>query len=154
MLKGLLWPGLVGLLLLGHLIVLPWAWIQVSTAPVRYPARRVPAAPVALVLGAGLHAGFDTWDSCVRARRLFGVRRAIVVTQLFHLPRAVALCRAAGIETAGVGHDSASTAEATTDAGYLREVGASAKALSDLVRKPPPRFLGPPEPGLRRALGE
>jgi vancomycin permeability regulator SanA len=109
----------------------------------------VPAAKVVLD-----YAGFDTWDSCVRARRLFGVRRAIVVTQLFHLPRAVALCRAAGIETAGVGHDSASTAEATTDAGYLREVGASAKALSDLVRKPPPRFLGPPEPGLRRALGE
>src|ERR687893_668968 len=32
------------------------------------------------------HAGFDTYDSCVRARKVFGVRDLIVVTQSFHLP--------------------------------------------------------------------
>jgi vancomycin permeability regulator SanA len=33
------------------------------------------------------HAGFDTYDSCLRARRIFGVRRAVVVTQTFHVLR-------------------------------------------------------------------
>ena len=35
------------------------------------------------------YAGFDTYDSCARAVRIFGVRQAIVVTQSYHLPRAV-----------------------------------------------------------------
>ena len=44
------------------------------------------------------HAGFDTYDSCVRAKKVFGVDEPIVVTQSLHLGRAVALCRAAGID--------------------------------------------------------
>src|SRR5919109_5629918 len=48
------------------------------------------------------YAGFDTWDSCVRAKKIFGVERAVLVTQDFHIKRAVALCRAAGIESYGV----------------------------------------------------
>jgi vancomycin permeability regulator SanA len=98
------------------------------------------------------YAGFDTWDSCVRARRVFGVHRAIVVTQTFHLPRAVALCRAAGLDADGVGHDSMRIAAATTQYGYLREGLASFKALADIATGPGPRFLGPEEPGIRRAL--
>src|SRR4051812_17011376 len=42
------------------------------------------------------HAGFATLDSVVRAREVFGVRSAIVVTQAFHLPRALWLARQAG----------------------------------------------------------
>lgn len=42
------------------------------------------------------HAGFDTWATMRRAHEVFGVRTAIVVTQGFHLPRAVYLARAAG----------------------------------------------------------
>ena len=53
----------------------------------------VPAAKVV-----GDYAGFDTYDSCVRARRIFGVSRAIVVTQTYHLPRALATCRAIGLD--------------------------------------------------------
>ncbi|TNY38207.1 SanA/YdcF family protein [Thermomonospora catenispora] len=98
------------------------------------------------------YAGFDTWDSCVRAKRIFGVDRAIVVSQVFHLPRAVALCRAAGVRAVGVGHDSMRTQAATTGYGYLREGLASFKALVDVARKPRPRFLGPQEPGVRNAL--
>jgi len=48
------------------------------------------------------YAGFDTYDSCVRAKIIFGVTRALVVTQEFHLPRAVFLCRQAGIAADGV----------------------------------------------------
>ena len=53
------------------------------------------------------HAGFDTYDSCQRAIRVFGVRQLIVVTQSFHIDRAVALCRDAGIDATGVGDDTA-----------------------------------------------
>ena len=46
--------------------------------------------------------GVSTFDSCWRARGVFGVQRAILVTQGFHLPRAVYLARAAGIDAVGV----------------------------------------------------
>ena len=38
------------------------------------------------------YAGFDTWDSCVRAKKIFGVDRAVLISQGFHIRRAVALC--------------------------------------------------------------
>ncbi|HEX2315041.1 MAG TPA: ElyC/SanA/YdcF family protein [Thermomonospora sp.] len=98
------------------------------------------------------YAGFDTWDSCVRARRIFGVDRAVVVTQTFHLPRAVTLCRAAGLEVQGVGHDTMGEYATTTRYQYVREGLAAFKALADVARRPAPRFLGPREPGVRRAL--
>ncbi|MFD5177078.1 vancomycin high temperature exclusion protein [Nocardia sp. NPDC058379] len=46
--------------------------------------------------------GLSTRETCERARSMFGVERAIIVSQYQHLPRAVALCRAAGIEADGV----------------------------------------------------
>lgn len=46
--------------------------------------------------------GLSTRATCERARSEFGVERAIIVSQYQHLPRAVALCRAAGIEADGV----------------------------------------------------
>lgn len=46
--------------------------------------------------------GLDTYDTAYRAVHTFGVRRASVATQAFHLPRAVALCRRMGIEAWGV----------------------------------------------------
>ena len=100
------------------------------------------------------YAGLDTWDSCVRAQRIFGVTRLTVVTQKFHLPRAVALCRAAGLEAFGVGHDTWSGYRSGTAYGWFRESLASGKAMWDgLVAKPDPQFLGPAEPGVRAALG-
>jgi SanA protein len=47
------------------------------------------------------HAGFDTWATMVRARSIFGVRDAVVVTQGFHMPRALFLAGAAGIDASG-----------------------------------------------------
>ena len=44
------------------------------------------------------YAGFDTWDSCSRAHRIFGVDRAVLVSQGFHIRRALALCTAAGVD--------------------------------------------------------
>jgi vancomycin permeability regulator SanA len=98
------------------------------------------------------HAGFDTYDSCVRAHRVFGVRQLIVVTQTFHLERAVALCRAAGIETAGVGDESVRRYERVWQRAVTRERLAAVKAAYDVVSRRDPVFLGPREPGVDDAL--
>jgi SanA protein len=51
------------------------------------------------------HAGFDTWATMVRAREIFGVRDAVVVTQGFHMPRALFLADEAGIDATGLTAD-------------------------------------------------
>ncbi len=96
------------------------------------------------------YAGFDTWDSCVRAKEIFGVERAVLVTQGFHIRRAVALCLAAGLDSYGVGV--ADVYDATWYYGQTREFFASGKAALDAALKPSPRFLGPKEEGVTRAL--
>jgi vancomycin permeability regulator SanA len=96
------------------------------------------------------YAGFDTWDSCDRAKRVFGVSRAVLVSQGFHIRRALALCAAAGIDAYGVGVDEPH--DATWYAGGAREVLASAKAVLDALATPSPHFLGPHDPGIPRAL--
>ncbi|WP_331445777.1 vancomycin high temperature exclusion protein [Streptomyces xanthochromogenes] len=95
-------------------------------------------------------AGFDTWDSCVRARKVFGVDRAVLVSQGFHIRRAVALCEAAGVRSYGVGVDAPH--DVTWYYGGTREIFAAGKALLDAVFRPDPTFLGPKEPGVARAL--
>ncbi|MFF9017455.1 vancomycin high temperature exclusion protein [Streptomyces sp. NPDC014870] len=96
------------------------------------------------------YAGFDTWDSCVRAKKIFGVDRAVLVTQDFHIKRAVALCRAAGIESYGVKvvepHDS------VFYYGGVRELVAAGKAALDASLRPDPHFLGEREKGVTEAL--
>ncbi len=51
------------------------------------------------------YAGFRTYDTCFRAAEIFGVEEAILVTQAFHLPRALFLCRSFGIDAVGVAAD-------------------------------------------------
>lgn len=51
------------------------------------------------------YAGLRTYDSCYRAKEIFGVTRAIVVTQKFHLDRALYLCDQLGIDTLGFAAD-------------------------------------------------
>lgn len=46
--------------------------------------------------------GFDTYDSCYRARHIHEITSAIVVTQGYHLPRAVLTCQKNGIDTIGL----------------------------------------------------
>ena len=47
------------------------------------------------------HAGFDTWDSAQRAKRVFDVSSAVVVTQGFHMARALYDARRAGLKATG-----------------------------------------------------
>lgn len=48
------------------------------------------------------YAGFSTYDSCYRARDIFGVRDAVLVTQDYHLSRALYTCRDLGIDAVGL----------------------------------------------------
>lgn len=101
---------------------------------------------------AGDYAGFSTWESCVRAREVFGVTEATVVTQDFHLPRAVALCRAAGIDAVGVADDASGERVWATRYGWVREVPAAVSALGTAVLRPDPTFLGDYETAVDDAL--
>ncbi|MER6531689.1 ElyC/SanA/YdcF family protein [Streptomyces sp. NPDC001508] len=96
------------------------------------------------------YAGFDTWDSCVRAKKIFGVDRAVLISQDFHIRRAVALCEAAGIDSYGVGV--ADKRDVTWYYGGVREIFAASKAALETTLRPNPHFLGPKEAGVREAL--
>ncbi|MCD9872510.1 SanA/YdcF family protein [Streptomyces guryensis] len=98
------------------------------------------------------YAGFDTWDSCVRAKKIFGVDRAVLISQGFHIRRAVALCEAAGVTSYGVGVDAKH--DVTWYYGGTREIFAAGKAALDAVFHPDPRFLGPKETGVAKALAD
>jgi vancomycin permeability regulator SanA len=87
------------------------------------------------------YAGFDTWDSCSRAHRIFGVDRALLVTQGFHIRRALGMCRAAGVDAYGIGVDEPH--DATWYYGGVRELPAAGEAVLDAVLKPDPSLLGP-----------
>lgn len=91
------------------------------------------------------YAGFDTWDSCSRAHRIFGVNRAVLVSQGFHIRRALALCNAAGVDSDGVGV--AAKRDVTWAYGGVREIFAAGKAAADALLRPDPQFLGPHEKG-------
>ncbi|MFH0251988.1 hypothetical protein ACG5V6_27740, partial [Streptomyces chitinivorans] len=80
-----------------------------------------------------------------RARRIFGVERALLVSQGFHIRRALALCRAAGIDAHGVGV--AEPPDATWYYGALRQVAGPAKAGLEAPSTPAPRSAGQPAPG-------
>ncbi|WP_409485497.1 vancomycin high temperature exclusion protein [Arsenicicoccus dermatophilus] len=98
-------------------------------------------------------AGRDSYDSCTRARRIFGVDALTLVSQGYHLPRAVTLCRAEGVDAVGVGDWTMSQGayRSTWEWGERREIGAKVKAAWDVVSGRDP-VLGPPESAVRDAL--
>jgi SanA protein len=73
------------------------------------------------------HAGYDTYSSLYRARAVFLVRSLTVVTQDFHLPRALWIARRLGLDAYGV----VAQGEGSL-ADYVRELPASQKALLDV----------------------
>ena len=89
-------------------------------------------------------AGFRTLDSCVRVRKVYGQTAILVVSQRFHLPRAVHLCRWAGLDATGViAPDPRGTRSRLRS--WIRELPAATQALADAhVLDRQPKFLGDP----------
>src|SRR6478609_2500264 len=78
------------------------------------------------------HAGFDTWDSAQRARRVFEVRSAVVVTQSFHMARALYDARRAGLDATGFSADRRSYGRVMRRL-QVREAAARVKTIGDVV---------------------
>ncbi len=90
------------------------------------------------------HAGFDTRDSLYRAEEVFKVDSLIIVTQEFHLPRALFLADDIGIEACGLIADRHIYATARLNA--LREPLAVVKACWEALWNTKPTYLGDPIP--------
>jgi vancomycin permeability regulator SanA len=99
-------------------------------------------------------AGFDTYDSCVRAHEVYGVRELILVTQDYHLGRALTICRAAGMDAVGVGDTSMlGRYPLNWIKGWLREWPANVKMEWDLLTARPPQS-DPFDGALLEAVGD
>ena len=79
--------------------------------------------------------GFDTYESCVRAKHIFHLTGLTVVTQSYHLVRAVATCRALGVDAVGVGDDSVRRYPISWWRGTIRDQVACVKTLVDLATR-------------------
>lgn len=86
------------------------------------------------------HAGFDTYNSLVRAKKIFDVDKAIIVTQNFHLPRAVYIGRSIGLDTCGVKADRREYRNMYKL--QFREIFANVKAVYEVVFDINPKYLG------------
>lgn len=86
------------------------------------------------------HAGFDTYSSIYRAKNIFSVKEALVITQNFHLPRALYLSKELGLQTLGCSAD----IETYKDISYLkkREILARVKAWLSISFGVRPKYLG------------
>lgn len=92
------------------------------------------------------YAGRRTYDTCYRARTIFGVQKAIVVTQGFHLPRAIYTCNALGLAAVGVPADLRRYHPFSHFYWNLRELLATSVALWQVNVTRPEPVLGQPEP--------
>ena len=94
------------------------------------------------------YAGFNTYDSCYRAKAIFGVNEAILISQAYHLPRAIWTCSSLGVKSVGVAAKLAkdSNGRDYTTNYLLREIVSSDKAILQTIFKPKPTVLGAPEP--------
>jgi SanA protein len=94
------------------------------------------------------YAGRRTYDSCYRARDIFGVQEAVLVTQNFHLDRALMICNALGIDAVGVFADTQRPwgySRYSLTYSRVRELPAMVVALADIITRPTP-ILGEPLP--------
>ncbi|NMB53417.1 MAG: DUF218 domain-containing protein [Leptolinea sp.] len=92
------------------------------------------------------YAGRRTYDTCYRARSIFGITEAFLVTQDYHLPRALYICNILGLKTIGISADRRNYRLGTYLYWRLREIPATFTAFIDLYLRKPQPILGEPEP--------
>ena len=90
------------------------------------------------------HAGFSTYDSIYRAKEVFGAKKIIIVTQKYHLYRALYIANSLGLEAYGVGSDPREYVGKTNR--EVREILARDKDFVKCIFRPEPTFLGEPIP--------
>lgn len=86
------------------------------------------------------HAGFSTYESVYRAKEVFGVQRVIIVTQEYHLYRALMVARQMGLEAYGVAVNYRTYVGQTSR--DIREILARVKDFGMTLFWPEPTYLG------------
>ncbi len=112
---------------------------NVETKAMRQTALDLNVPDSALTLDA---AGLDTYATCYRAGAVFGVERALLVTQSFHLPRALFICEGLGLRAAGVSADRRQYNRVALTFSNIREVFATANAWWEVKVSRPTPLLG------------
>jgi SanA protein len=116
-----------------------WLFLSGSTRGEGYDEAEAMRA-LAIALGVDPQAilmdkqGTRTLETCLRARKAFGIQSALLVTQRFHLPRAMVLCKALGIRADGVQADLSHYSTRSRWLWELRELPASLVAVIDAAR--------------------
>ena len=86
------------------------------------------------------HAGFSTYESLYRAKEIFEADKVVIVTQEYHLYRALHIANELGIEAYGVASDPRQYVGATYR--EIREILARNKDFVQCIFKPEPTYLG------------
>lgn len=87
------------------------------------------------------HAGFETYDTMYRARDVFGAKKVIIVTQKYHLYRAMYAAKKLGLDAYGV----SATKRKYDNKQWMRDIRewlARVKIFGKCITKPKPKFLG------------
>jgi len=92
------------------------------------------------------YAGRRTYDTCYRAKYIFGVDEATLITQDFHMPRALTLCNWFGINAVGVEADNRYFLKRSRLWWNFRETFAAFQAVWDMLIAKPLPVMGEPEP--------
>ena len=90
------------------------------------------------------YAGFSTYESVYRAKEIFQAKKIIIVTQKYHLHRALYIAKAMGLDAYGVSCDTKTFAGQTNR--DVREILARNKDFLTSIFKPKPTYLGDPVP--------
>ena len=86
------------------------------------------------------HAGFSSYESIYRAKEIFGAKKVVIVTQKYHLYRALHIANSLGLEAYGVGADPRQYVGAIYR--EIREILARNKDFVKCLFKPEPTYLG------------
>ncbi len=86
------------------------------------------------------HAGFSTYESIYRAKDIFEAKKVVIVTQEYHLYRALYIANQLGLEAYGVGADPRKYVGAVNR--EIREILARDKDFIKCIFKPKPTYLG------------
>jgi SanA protein len=92
------------------------------------------------------YAGRRTYDTCYRARYIFGVTEALLITQKFHLPRAIYICNQIGLSSEGVIADTRVYRFPGRVIWQIRELPASLVGMWEVHVSHPKPIMGDPEP--------